>query len=207
MRYSQSHKEETRLQILKIAGRALRAKGPDGVGVAEIMKEAGLTHGGFYAHFKSKEDLLINALEGVFAAAKTKFAKAIDGLPPRHALAAYVDFYVSTMQRDNPANGCPITALNSDMPRQTKKLRAVFDAGLKRLLANMAGLIEQGGIAAGDEAGALASSIFSAMAGAVAVSRAVSDKRLSDEMLETARTSIKARLGVDDASLSRARLQ
>ena len=202
MRYSESHKEETRLQILKIAGRALRAKGPDGVGVAEIMKEAGLTHGGFYAHFKSKDDLLVEALEGVFAASKKKFQKAMEGLPPRHALGAYVDFYVSASQRDNPANGCPITALNSDMPRQSKKLRTAFDAGVKRLIDTMRDMIEQAYIAQGDEAQALAASVFSAMAGAVAVSRAVSDKRLSDEMLETARNSIKTRLGVDDASLS-----
>lgn len=207
MRYSGSHKEETHLKILKIAGRALRAKGPDGVGVAEIMKEAGLTHGGFYAHFKSKEELLIQALEGVFTASKQKFLKAIEGLPPRHALGAYIDFYVSANQRDNPANGCPITALNSDMPRQSKKFRATFDAGVKRLIGTMHDMIEQAGIASGEEAHALASSIFSAMAGAVAVSRAVSDKRLSDEMLETARNSIKTRLGVDDASLSGKYLQ
>lgn len=202
MRYSQSHKDETHTRILKIAGRALRTKGPEGVAVAEVMKEAGLTHGGFYAHFKSKDDLLVEALEGVFRASKDKFAKALEGMPPHHALGAYIDFYVSASHRDNPSSGCPITALNSDMPRQPRKLRTAFDAGVKRLVANLAERIAECDIAKGGEADALAASVFSAMAGAVAVSRAVSDKRLSDEMLETARNSIKTRLGVDDASLS-----
>jgi TetR/AcrR family transcriptional repressor of nem operon len=200
MRYSDSHKEETRLQILKIAGRALRAKGPDGVGVADVMKEAGLTHGGFYAHFKSKDALLVEALTSVFLRAGTNIDKMTDGLPPRHALATYVDFYVSPRHRDNPSTGCPITALNSDMPRQSKKFRETFDRGVKVLAGRIAGWLTACGH---PEPEGLAASVLSAMAGAVAVSRAVSDKGLSDEMLEAARAGIKARLGVSDIELSR----
>jgi TetR/AcrR family transcriptional repressor of nem operon len=200
MRYGDSHKEETHLKILKIAGRALRAKGPDGVGVAEIMKEAGLTHGGFYAHFKSKDALLIESLGTIFARAGRNIDKMTDGLPPGHALASYIDFYVSPRHRDNPSTGCPITALNSDLPRQSQKFRATFDEGVKYLVARIVGWLVTSGHS---DPEALAASVLSAMAGAVAVSRAVSDKGLSDEMLAAARAGIKARLGVSDVDLSR----
>ena len=201
MRYSDTHKDETHERLLKIAGRALREKGPDGVAVADVMKQAGLTHGGFYAHFKSKDALLVEALEGVFSHAKQKFRGATEGMPPRHALAAYIEFYVSQRHRDNPANGCPVTALNSDLPRQSKAFRKAFDGGAKMLVSSMEARIRDAGIEG--DAHALAASVLSAMAGAVAISRAISDRSLSDQMLETARESIKQRLGVDDVSLSR----
>jgi len=204
MRYSHTHKDETHARLLQIAGQALRKAGPEKLSVAEVMKEAGLTHGGFYAHFKSKDALLAEALEAVFAKSRERMTKQIEGLPPHHALATFIDSYMSRRHRDNPEQGCPITALNSDLPRQSKAVRAVFDAGTRRLIAWVAHLIGEAGFEG--DADALAPSILSAMAGAVAVSRAVSDKSLSDEMLETARTGIKARLGVTDADLARSKL-
>src|SRR5271170_922956 len=99
MRYSESHKAETHQKILKIASRALRERGPDNLAVAEVMKEAGLTHGGFYAHFASKDALLTEALTSVFLRAGRNIDKMTDGLPPRHALASYIDFYVSPRHR------------------------------------------------------------------------------------------------------------
>jgi TetR/AcrR family transcriptional repressor of nem operon len=205
MRYSGTHKDETHAHLVKIAGKALRESGPDGVVVAEVMKQAGLTHGGFYAHFKSKDALLVEALDGVFESSKRKFLRAIEGMPPRHALGAYIDFYVSPRHRDNVSGGCPITALNSDLPRQSKAFRVAFDKGLKSMVSGLELRISEAGVEG--DAHALAASVLSAMAGAVAISRAVSDKVLSDRMLETARENIKARLGVSDADLSRSALQ
>ena len=205
MRYSETRKGETHAKLVKIAGRALRENGPDGVAVAEVMKEAGLTHGGFYAHFKSKDALLIEALEEVFASSKRKFLRAIEGMPPRHALGAYIDFYVSARHRDDRAGGCPVTALNSDLPRQSGAFRAAFDAGTNAMVTGLERYIRDAGVEG--DAHALAASVLSAMAGAVAISRAVSDRVLSDQMLETARESIKARLGVSDRDLSRSTLQ
>ena len=204
MRYSETHKTETHAKLLRIAGKALREKGPERLAVAEVMQAAGLTHGGFYAHFKSKDALLAEALEGVFAYSKEKYRRLTEGLPPRHALATYIDFYVSPDHRDNLSRGCPIVALNSDLPRQSRKFRAVFDGGVKSLIGALAQWIAAAGIEGANDNGGetLAASILSAMAGAVAVSRAVSDKSLSDEMLEAARTSIKARLGLSDVALS-----
>jgi TetR/AcrR family transcriptional repressor of nem operon len=205
MRYSENRKDETHAKLVKIAGRALRENGPEGVAVADVMKEAGLTHGGFYAHFKSKDALLVEALESVFASSKRKFLRAVEGLPPRHALATYIDFYVSPRHRDDRGNGCPITALNSDLPRQSKAVRAAFDGGVKSLVEGLEQRIRESGIEG--DAHALAASVISAMAGAVAISRAVTDPVLSDQMLATARESIKTRLGVSDADLSRSTLQ
>jgi TetR/AcrR family transcriptional repressor of nem operon len=198
MRYSGTHKAETHARLVRLAGRALREKGPEKLAVAELMGTAGLTHGGFYAHFKSKDALLAEALEDVFAESRQKFQRFAEGLPPREALVRYIDTYVSPAHRDRHASGCPIVALNSDLPRQSRRFRTAFDAGVKMLMADLANWIDAAGIADGD---ALAGPVFTAMAGAVAVSRAVSDKRLSDELLAAARQSIKERLGLNDTPL------
>lgn len=204
MRYSDTHKSETHAKLVGLAGRALREKGPEGLAVAELMQAAGLTHGGFYAHFKSKDALLVEALETVFQESKRTFQGMTDGLAPRDALARYIDLYVSPAHRDNRSRECPIVALNSDLPRQSKKFRATFDSGLMALLNRLTDLIKAAGI--GDSE-ALAASVQSAMAGAVAVSRTVSDRRLSDELLKSARESIKARLGLIDTALPGGTLQ
>jgi hypothetical protein len=93
------------------------------------------------------------------------------------------------------ATGCPVVALNSDLPRQPRRFRTVFDAGVRTLAGTLAGWMEAAGIAGGE---ALAASVLAAMAGAVAVSRSVSDKRLSDELLAAARVGVKARLGLSN---------
>src|SRR5262249_39545418 len=113
MRYAENHKEETHKAILKVAAAQLREHGPDRVSVASWRKAPGLTHGGFYAHSKSKDALLIEALQDPFERARRRAARLLEGLPPRHALATYIDFYVAESHRDVPSNGCPITALNS----------------------------------------------------------------------------------------------
>ncbi|MBS0471329.1 MAG: TetR/AcrR family transcriptional regulator [Proteobacteria bacterium] len=200
MRYAESHKEETHKALLAAAAAQLREHGPDRLSIAQVMKAAGLTHGGFYAHFKSKDALLNETLQEVFAKSKRRFARALEGLPPRHALATYIDYYVAEAHRDNTAGGCPITALSSDMPRQSKKFRAAFEAGVKGLATSLAERMQAAGV---DDAEALAPSILSAMAGAVALSRTISDRKLSDELLASTRAGIKARLGVSDRDLAK----
>jgi len=199
MRYAETHKDDTHKALLKAAAVQLREKGPDRLSVAGVMKSAGLTHGGFYAHFKSKDSLLIETLADLFKRAGRRVEHLLEGLPPKHALATYIDFYVGAAHRDNPANGCPVTALNSDMPRQSKKFRASFESGLKGMVDMLARRMEAAGIAGADK---LAPSILSAMAGAVALSRTISDPALSDEMLASTRAGIKARLGLSDGVLA-----
>src|ERR1700712_1176494 len=105
MRYSESHKEETRKKVVKAAATAVRARGPDGVGVAEIMAEAGLTHGGFYAHFPNKEALVAAAIEEAFGQSRRRFARMTEGMAPAEALTTFVDSYVSADHRNNPQRG------------------------------------------------------------------------------------------------------
>lgn len=199
MRYAENHKEETHKAILKIAAAQLREHGPDRISVASVMKAAGLTHGGFYAHFKSKGALLIAALHDTFELSRRRVAKLLEGLPPKHALATYIDFYVAETHRDNPSTGCPITALNSDMPRQSKKFKAAFEAGVKSIIGLIERLMREADIADAEQ---LAPSIFATMAGAVALSRTISDTALSNEFLATTRANIKTRLGLTDAMLA-----
>src|SRR5882757_10768663 len=137
MRYSESHKQETRRKVVQAAAQAIRAKGPDGVGVAEIMAEAGLTHGGFYAHFPNKEALVAAAIEEAFGQSRRRFARMTEGMSSNEALEAFVDAYVSADHRNNPQRGCPISTLTNDLPRQGPLVRGAFDAGVANLIARI----------------------------------------------------------------------
>ena len=199
MRYSDTHKEETRKRVVKAAATAVRAKGPDGVGVAEIMAEAGLTHGGFYAHFKSKEALVAAAIEEAFGQSRRRFARMTEDMEAREALTTFVDAYVSAEHRANPQRGCPISTLANDLPRQGAMVRAAFDAGVEGLIGRIAAWLPEPDPAARRS---LASSLLAEMAGAVALSRAVSDEAMAEQLLEASRARIKARMGLSQGAQS-----
>jgi TetR/AcrR family transcriptional repressor of nem operon len=194
MRYSGTHKEETRKKVVRAAAAAVRRKGPDGVGVAEVMAEAGLTHGGFYAHFPSKEALVVAAIEEAFDESRRKFARVTDGLESQAALAAFVDRYVSTIHRNSADGGCPIATLSSDLPRQAQPIRQAFDAGVRGLISRIAAWLPE----TAPDRESLATSLVSEMAGAVSLSRAISDEGLAEALLADARRRIKARMGLPD---------
>lgn len=197
MRYSEGHKEETRTKVLKAASQAIRLRGPEGISVAEIMKEAGLTHGGFYAHFPSKDALVVAAVEAAFEDSRKRFIRAGEGLSPAEHLSRFVDFYVSQVHRDRPERGCPVTTLSTDLPRQGGAARAAYDAGVKRLILRIAGHLTVGDP---EDREALAGSMLAEMAGAVLLARAVADPILSDRLLADCRRSVKARMGIPDSS-------
>ena len=122
MPWPEKHKEKTRARIVAAAAAAFRARGVSRVGVADIMKRAGLTHGGFYAHFSSKEDLLVQALER--AAGETReslSAGSLDALSPDERLSAIIDRYLSPNHAAHPECGCPIAALGSELTRSGRK--------------------------------------------------------------------------------------
>ncbi len=193
MRYAADQSEKTRSRILDIAAGEMRKRGPDNVGVADVMSRAGLTHGGFYAHFKSKDELVAAAIERMFEGARERFRGWTEGKPRPEGLRAYINSYVSAVHRDNPAGGCAIAALSSEIHRQGKKARAAYDAGIAGLLNAITTLLPDG---EASEKRALAVSMLSEMTGAVAAARAVSDKKLSDEILSSARRSLRARAGL-----------
>lgn len=190
MRYSNEHKAKTRERVLREAARELRAKGRENVAVARVMERAGLTHGGFYAHFESKEAMIADAIETMFndARGRADMIEATDD--PRVALKTYIDFYLSTAHRDGRDRGCPLPALSGDFARGDEAQKARFGLGVEGLTKRLAKVL--GGIGAGDPH-AEASTMLAQMVGAVALSRAVSDAQQSDAILRDARAGLIAR--------------
>jgi TetR/AcrR family transcriptional repressor of nem operon len=197
MRYDAEHKERVHQWILAEAASAIRSKGPDRVGVAEVMAKLDLTHGGFYAHFASKDDLIAEAIAFMFEQNLANFLKRTAGLEPAAAMAAYVNFYLSPSHRDASERGCAIAALSGDLPRLPDAARSRFTEGVIRLRSAIEQLLRDMGK---QGAAALASSVVAELVGALAISRAVLDRKQSDTVLRTSRDLIKARLGLGDPS-------
>lgn len=193
MRYDTEHKQHTRELILKEAAEAIRKDGPDKVGVAALMAKAGLTHGGFYAHFKSKDELIAEAITIMFETQQNFLRSATEGLAPGPGLATYVDRYLSARHRDHRDQGCPVAALSSDVSRMSMAARRRFDAGLNNMISCIAGLIDGLPRANSRE---LAVSMVAEMVGAMGMARSVTDTRLSEQILVAARKSILGRLGL-----------
>jgi TetR/AcrR family transcriptional repressor of nem operon len=186
MGHSQQEKEKSHRQIVEIAAARMRESGTEGPGVAEIMKAAGLTHGGFYKHFDSRDDLVAEAVEAAIAQGREGFeAATADADDP---LAAFVDWYLSTTHRDDPGSGCAVVALGSDVARSDDRVRAAYGGQVESYLAHMEELL--GG---GEDARREAIAAVTSMVGAVLIARAVDDKELSEEILREARASIESR--------------
>ncbi len=193
MRYDAEHKEKTRARVLKEAAKAIRAEGPHRIGVAAVMAKAGLTHGGFYAHFKSKDDLVAAAIDEMFKDASARFNNATDGFSPEDGMVRYVNFYLSRDHRDARGTGCPVAALSADLPRMEGLTRARYGQGVESLTAKLEGQL----VALGHEnAAAVALSVVAELVGALSLARAVGDQMQSDQFLQTSRRAIKQRLGL-----------
>jgi TetR/AcrR family transcriptional repressor of nem operon len=193
MRYDADQKERTHRQILAEAANAIRIKGPERVGVAEVMNKLGLTHGGFYAHFTSKDDLIAQAITSMFDQGISNFLRRTEGLDPQKALAAYVDWYLSTAHRDAPTRGCPLAAISGDLPRLPEPARVRYTEGVERMAAGLGKLLKKLGR---KDAEALAFSALAEMAGALTFARAIMDPERSERMLRASSEMVKARLGV-----------
>lgn len=193
MRYDAQHKQRTRARVLKEAAKAIRSDGPHQIGVAEVMAKAGLTHGGFYAHFSSKDDLVVAAIAQMFDEAMATFDDFTVGKTPAAALDAYIDFYLSPRHRDAQATGCPLPALAADLPRLDRAARTGFALGAARLTAVLARLIA--GLGRRNAEG-LASSALAEMVGAISLARTILDARRSNAVLKHSREALKRRLGI-----------
>jgi TetR/AcrR family transcriptional repressor of nem operon len=169
-----------RQKVLDAAGTLFRQHGFDGIGVADIMKRAGLTHGGFYGHFDSKEDLAAESCARVLG--KQGWLERLAGAP-NPSLEAVVRGYLSPRHRDDPGHGCLLAALGSDVVRQPRSVRRAFTEGL-RLRVDALRKLLPGGSAAARRERALAT--MAGLVGALVLARAVDDPKLSDEILETA---------------------
>jgi TetR/AcrR family transcriptional repressor of nem operon len=177
MRYKKGHKDATRRRILEVASRQFRENGVAAAGLAGIMAEAGLTNGAFYAHFKSKEDLLRAVLAEALGRRETTLRAASE----RGAgLEATIRDYLSPRHRDDPGRGCPTAAMVAEVARHSGKTREVFTGEVSQLVALIATRIGRG-TGAGRRRKAIA--IYGMMVGALQLARAVNAKSLSDEIL------------------------
>jgi TetR/AcrR family transcriptional repressor of nem operon len=191
MRYDADQKERTHRQILAEAANAIRTKGPDRVGVAEVMSKLGLTHGGFYAHFTSKDDLIAQAITSMFDQGFANFLRRTEGLEPQKALQAYVDWYLSKAHRDAPSRGCPLACVSGDLPRLPEAARVRYTEGVERLVAGLTKLLKKLGC---ENTEVLAFSALAEMAGALALARAISDPQRSDWVLQSSCEMVKSRI-------------
>ena len=189
-RYSTDHKEKTRAAIIEAAAERIRVAGLAGLGVAAIMSEAGLTHGGFYAHFPSRDALLAAAIGRLF----DKAIAGVDRYEGKHgaaiALERYVDFYLSPRHRDDMTIGCPIPSLAGEARRSADEVRLAFEKGLDRLAARLGRLMPPSAKKAGGKKAAMA--LLGEMAGTLAVSRAMTDAKQSNELLAAKRRAVLA---------------
>lgn len=181
MRYSREHKQETHDRIVKKASVRLREKGAHGIGVADLMKEAGLTHGGFYAHFDSREALVIEAFGYAMDRSMEHWRKITDEVSPEKRLTLIAEAYLSALHRDNPGHGCSIPALGAEIARESPKTRKAFAGKLDEMIELMADYIPNTPRKAARKQ---AIATLATMAGTMLLSRIAGASELSDEVLK-----------------------
>ncbi len=179
MRYSKDHKQATRQRILEAAGRRFKRDGIDGAGLATVMADAGLTNGAFYAHFSSKEDLVANVLAEQLRAQR----QSLDTEPSERAgLEAFVRSYLSQEHRDQLfADGCPSAALLDEIARRPADTRDVFTEEVMGVVDDIAARINPTDVEAG-RVDAL--TVFGLMVGTLQLARTLTDRQLSDRLLD-----------------------
>jgi len=181
MGHSQLEKQKTHERIVEIASKRLREKGLEGVGVADLMREAGLTVGGFYKHFASRDELVAEAMQSAFGSWEA--AVRSEGRAPGEVpIDEFATVYLSPRHRDNTGGGCPFAALSADLARGSEKSRAFATAQMKINLDNM---IERMGGADNETARRDAIIASCVMTGALGLARISDDETLSNEILET----------------------
>lgn len=185
----QSSKMQTRQRILDEAARVMRETGTEGIGVAALMKRVGLTHGGFYAHFASREELVEEVLKHMFAESDT-FRPENAVTQPAQQLADFIDSYLSEAHRNAPAQGCPLAALVSEMAHLPQPTRQIFAQGFTTLHADLTQILRALKL---PEAESLASSLLAEMVGALALARACPDAERASQMLQRSRDALKQR--------------
>ena len=189
MKVSREQAAENRERVLGVAAQLFRERGFDGVGLADIMKAAGLTHGGFYGQFASKEDLMAQASARAFAGGVAWWSR-LAAAAPEQPLDAVTSRFLSTAHRDQPGQGCWVAALGSEVARQAGPVRHALTEGI----TDMVDLLAQwmpGRFKAAKREKALA--LYAGMVGALVLARAVDDAALSEEILQAvARTLPKS---------------
>jgi TetR/AcrR family transcriptional repressor of nem operon len=192
MRYSAGHKATTRRRIVGGAAAALRGRGLAGVGVADLMREAGLTHGGFYAHFPSKDALVAEAIQHASAQSMRSLGKAVSRAAAGHGFEAIVATYLTAAHRDRPERGCTLAALAGEVSRDSPAARRALGAQLEDLLTLLA---EHVPARRGVSKRRRAMAALSCLVGALTLSRVATDRAASEEILAAARRHLTESAG------------
>jgi TetR/AcrR family transcriptional regulator, transcriptional repressor for nem operon len=188
MRYEKGHKDATRDRIVDVASKQFRENGVAAVGLAGIMSDAGLTNGAFYNHFESKEDLVQAVLAKALNRRETRLRTST-------GLEGIIRDYLSRAHRDTPSSGCPTAALVAEIARHPKTTRDGFTEKVSTFIPLIAAQLHKGS-AARRRRNAVA--IYGMMVGTLQLARAVNDKKLSDEMLESGVSAALALAGLAD---------
>ena len=186
MRVSRAEAAQNRERIVEVAAKLFRERGFEGIGVADLMKFAGLTHGGFYGHFASKEDLMAQACARAMEGSLDAMHQVAE-LGGENALSAVASAYLSPAHRDGPGEGCALAALGAEAARHGPPVREAFTQGVRSLVDMLARLLP-GKFKRAKRERAVA--IFASMVGALVLARAVDDAELSEEVLHAVLASI-----------------
>jgi TetR/AcrR family transcriptional regulator, transcriptional repressor for nem operon len=187
MRYTREHKLETHARIVRKASVRLREKGAHGVGVADLMREAGLTHGGFYAHFDSREALVIEAFAHAMERSTERWRKLAEQTPPDKRLATIVESYLTPAHRDDPGHGCAVPTLGAEIARESPRTRKAFAAKLEEMIDMLA---EQIPDAPRKAARKQAMAALATMMGTLVLARVAGNGEFSDEILAAGRDAV-----------------
>jgi TetR/AcrR family transcriptional regulator, transcriptional repressor for nem operon len=190
MRYSREHKLETHERIVRKASVRLREKGAHGIGVADLMKDAGLTHGGFYAHFDSRDALVIEAFTHAMDRSTEHWRKLAEQTPREKRFAMVVNTYLTSLHRDNPGHGCTIPALGAEIARESAKTRKVFAGRLERMIDMLA---EQVPNLPRKAARKKAMAAIATMMGTMVMARITGTGGFSDQILDAGREALLGR--------------
>jgi TetR/AcrR family transcriptional repressor of nem operon len=188
MGHSKAEKEKTHERIVAIASKRLREEGLSGVGIADLMKEAGLTVGGFYKHFGTRDDLVAEAVASALGRWKRRMEAAAASGGPALTYERLVDSYLSEDHRDNPGAGCAVSSLVGEIARSSKRTRALVTGQIQNSIEWITSLISDKDR---DWARAKAILTYTAFVGAMGLARAVSDEEFSREILRTVAELLK----------------
>lgn len=182
MGHSQADKAKSRQRILGTAALQIRESGLAGVSIGDLMKSAKLTHGGFYGHFASREDLIAEALDMALSDAEATAISTGSVKGPR-TLKSFLNSYLSKSHRDNPGSGCAVSALAGDVARADERTREIMTKHVTKYFDNICNLLD-------DDATEFAMSLMCTIVGAVTLSRVMSDEEMSNKVLLAARKAI-----------------
>ncbi len=186
MRYSAEHKKDTRERIVRAAARRFRSRGTEGAAIGDLMRDLQMTHGGFYRHFASKEDLLVAAFGEDRNGISGRIASSVERAPKGGEVKALIDAYLDIEHCDNAADGCPVAALATELARRPPRSRArvAFEKILKERTRRMAKYMPG---ATEEEREAKARMLMSGMAGTLTIARVLTDEAARRRFLESAK--------------------